>query len=142
MSCCNENKPIDVDTLLANLPQAVLSPNDPRYPLASALRNALPLGAAEIITVNDDGSLEYKNEPPLGDIAGFVRDSQNPRRFIPLWPHCTERMVGVRLPKDGPLVVKMVCSSPEAEQHQKFVTPQTCINCPVRARKNPAQPEG
>lgn len=151
MSCCNETPPTSkaaeraksftTEEILANLPQVVIAPTDPKNPLASSIRNAMPmpgLGTYSLPKVHDDGSIEYApvDAKPPPEPNGYQRDPQNPWLFRPQWLECQLRMAGVRRDsKAGTIDVKMVCNNPEVPQFMRFVKTADCAAC--TQRKNP-----
>lgn len=151
MSCCTDNLPPDKKLtgadILANLPTAVLAVSDPTMPLASSLRNALPLAGGTKYgrpTVHNDGSVEFEPVPdaaPPAALEGFAADPVNPWLFRPLWEPCLKRLAGFRKAPDGTLTLKMACHNPAVVEHfMRFVGHSVCSACPLRVdqRKDPA----
>jgi len=131
---------------MLGLPQAVIAHSDPYHPLASSIKNSMPLGAGSVYSrpaVHNDGSIEYKpvDAGPPPEVNGYTRDEFNPWLFHPLWPECQLRMAGVRKAPNGAIDLKMVCNNPVVKDHfMRFVKSDDCAAC--TQRKNPAQPEG
>ena len=85
-----------------------------------------------------DGAISYPVgdndwEPPR-DISGYVRDPNNPWRFLPLWLPC-----GLRLPKAflkaacGCIDISMQCNHPEAATFGQPVPYTACKTCQHRS---------
>jgi len=149
MSCCDgetPSKPLaktqeQIDAIMSGLPQTVIAASDPKHPLASSIRNSMPmpgLGTYSLPTVHNAGSIEYApvDAQPPPEPNGYLRDPQNPWLFHPVWPECQLRMAGVRKDKSGVIDVKMVCNNPGVPQFMKFVKADDCAAC--TKRKNPA----
>jgi hypothetical protein len=110
----------------------LLNHDGPQIEIYRSVAYAIPEGELECGRPigHDDGSLEF----PLGtppDLYGYIRDSENSRRFHPAWPECIHRIYGVFI-HDRQLKVAGQCHNPAAEQFGRPVTTDLCQGCPVR----------
>jgi len=154
MSCCDGDMPArpvitqeQTDENLARISSSVVAPSDPTKPLASSLRNALPLVGGRVYgrpKIHDDGSIEFvpvlDAAPPVA-AEGYSADPDNPWLFRPAWNECQRRLAGFRKAADGSLGLKMLCHNPAVTAHfMRYVTPVDCSACPLRVgpRKNPS----
>lgn len=73
-------------------------------------------------------------EPPQ-NINGYVRDSNNPRRFLPLWLPCALRLQSAFLKAAcGCIDITMKCNQPRATTFTQAVTYDVCQACPHRSK--------
>jgi len=89
------------------------------------------------LEMDADGTLTYTPKidgapfPPY--INGYVRDPNNPYRFLPLWLDCTTRTLGLSKGKPpGSINIHMGCNNPGCTTHKKYVNHQQCAQCPLR----------
>ena len=121
---------------------AAYTPDQPR-PDLKAIELTLPSPDQEQRTFprpifEPDGAISYPVgdndwEPPR-DISGYIRDPNNPWRFLPLWLPC-----GLRLPKAflkaacGCIDINMQCNHPEAATFGQPVPYTACKTCQHRS---------
>ena len=123
--------------------RAAYTPGRPR-PDLQAIELTLPPAEQESQTrprpvFEPDGAIRYPVrdndwEPPR-DINGYVRDPDNPWRFLPLWLPC-----GLRLPQGfiratcGCIGLNMRCNQPQAPTFGQQVPSTTCKTCQHRSQ--------
>lgn len=128
-------KPIECDTCQRQFADS--------RPDLQAIQASLPQrrpGEDRHFKIHSDGSIVYAQEEGEWelpkDIQGYKRDSENPWRFIPIWPKCMKRIPkGTRTKACGCLQLTMVCNNPASELHTKIVSDVECQQCLVRDNK-------
>jgi hypothetical protein len=118
-------------------------PNATLRPDLTAIERTLPPPDGEERTFQrpvfgPDGTIRYPKregdwEPPQ-EPSGYIRDSNNPWRFLPLWPLCSFRLAhGFIKAACGCLGITMRCNHPKASTFGQQIAHTDCEKCPHRS---------